>query len=110
MAVKMHEALGDPITQPRPELTVRTAVQKTRIAAVTMAYNEAVFLPVWRRHYGAAVGEHNLFVLDHGSNDGSTDRLGAVNRVRVPVAILMRTSARHSSAGFTQACSATTTR
>jgi hypothetical protein len=84
MAVKMHEALGDPITQPRPELAVRTAVQKTRIAAVTMAYNEAVFLPVWRRHYGAAVGEHNLFVLDHGSNDGSTDRLGAVNRVRVP--------------------------
>ncbi len=49
-----------------------------------MVYNEADFLPIWRRHYAAAVGEENCYVLDHGSNDGSTDNLGRVNVMRIP--------------------------
>ncbi|TRD00177.1 MULTISPECIES: FkbM family methyltransferase [unclassified Mesorhizobium] len=58
--------------------------KQLKIAAVTMVYNERVFLPIWRRHYGRAVGEENLFVLDHGSDDGSTNNLGRANTVRVP--------------------------
>jgi hypothetical protein len=55
-----------------------------RIAALTFAYNEAVNLPIWRRYYGQQFGEDNLFVVDHGSNDGSTDSLGDVSRIRLP--------------------------
>ncbi len=45
---------------------------KAPLAIVTMVYNEPVFLPVWLRHYAAAAGSQNCFVLDHGTTDGST--------------------------------------
>ena len=49
-----------------------------------MAYNEVDFLPLWIRHYSHQFGAENCFVIDHGSDDGSTENLGAVNRVRIP--------------------------
>ncbi len=55
-----------------------------KIAALTFAYNELVNLPIWRRYYGQQFGEHNLFLIDHGSDDGSTDDLGDVNRIGLP--------------------------
>ena len=55
-----------------------------RIAAVTMVYNEPDFLPLWRRHYARLVGAEHCHVIDHGSDDGSTAALGAVNRLRLP--------------------------
>jgi hypothetical protein len=55
-----------------------------RIAALTFAYNESVNLPIWRRYYGQQFGENNLFLIDHGSDDGSTEDLGDVNRIRLP--------------------------
>jgi hypothetical protein len=55
-----------------------------RLAAVTMVYNEAEYLPVWLRHYAAAVGAAHCHIVDHGSTDGSTDNLGAANRLRLP--------------------------
>jgi hypothetical protein len=55
-----------------------------KLAAVTMAYNEAAYLPLWITHYGAAVGPAHCHVIDHGSTDGSTERLGGVNRLRLP--------------------------
>src|ERR1700733_7899167 len=55
-----------------------------KTAAFTMVYNEAIFLPIWRRYYGNSFGERNLFVVDHGSDDGSTDNLGSVNRICIP--------------------------
>jgi hypothetical protein len=55
-----------------------------RIAALTFAYNESVNLPIWRRYYGQQFGECNLFLIDHGSDDGSTENLGDVNRIRLP--------------------------
>lgn len=46
-----------------------------RLAAVTMAYNEPVWAPAWARHYAAQVGAEHCLLLDHGSDDGSTDGL-----------------------------------
>jgi hypothetical protein len=51
---------------------------------MTFAYNEAFYLPLWIRYYGGQLGLQNLFVLDHGSTDGSTSDLGPVNVLRVP--------------------------
>jgi len=46
-----------------------------QIAAVTMAYNEPVWAPAWARHYAAQVGAEHCLLLDHGTDDGSTDGL-----------------------------------
>lgn len=54
------------------------------VAAVTMTYNEPDFVPIWTRHYARQVGAANCYVLDHGSDDGSTEGLGAVNVVHLP--------------------------
>ncbi len=54
------------------------------LAAVTMVYNEAVFLPIWLSHYVGQVGAANCYVIDHGSDDGSTAHLGDVNVIRLP--------------------------
>ena len=48
-----------------------------RVAALTMVRDEAVFLPIWCRHYLRQVGYGNLYVLDHASRDGSTESLPA---------------------------------
>ena len=55
-----------------------------RVAAVTMAYNEPDFAPLWAAHYAAELGARNCFVVDHGSDDGSLDALGGVNLLRIP--------------------------
>lgn len=55
-----------------------------KVAAVTMVYNEAHFLPRWVRHYAAQFGAENCTVIDHGSDDGCTDALGRINLVRIP--------------------------
>ncbi len=55
-----------------------------KVAAVTMAYNEPVFLPIWSRHYARHVGARHCYVIDHGSDDGSTENLGEVNVARIP--------------------------
>ena len=40
-----------------------------KVAAITMAYNEAGLLPVWARHYARQVGSDHCYVVDHGSTD-----------------------------------------
>jgi hypothetical protein len=47
-----------------------------------MVHNEAVFLPIWLRYYSRFFGPDDIYVLDHDSSDGSTDRGGFV---RIPV-------------------------
>ena len=57
------------------------------LAIVTMVYDEAVFLPVWLRHYTAQVPARHCYVVDHGSDDGSTEPgllPAGVNLVRIP--------------------------
>lgn len=46
-----------------------------RVAALTMSYNEPVWLPVWARYYASQVGAEHCLVLDHGSDDGSAEGL-----------------------------------
>ncbi|WP_169308825.1 glycosyltransferase family 2 protein [Paracoccus gahaiensis] len=55
-----------------------------RTAVMTMAYNEGVILPKWVKYYGQIFGKENLFIFDHGSDDGSTENLGAVNIIKLP--------------------------
>lgn len=52
-----------------------------RIAAITMVFNERQFLPIWLNHYGPQLGYENLFVIDDGTSDGSTNDDRIVNPV-----------------------------
>lgn len=53
------------------------------IAIITTVYNEDVLLPIWLRYYGAHLGREHLYVIDDGSNDGSTTGLDGVNVIRL---------------------------
>jgi hypothetical protein len=53
------------------------------IAILTTVYNEDVLLPIWLRYYGMHLGREHLYVIDDGSNDGSTDGLNGVNVIRL---------------------------
>ncbi|MCQ9156412.1 glycosyltransferase family 2 protein [Acidomonas methanolica] len=46
--------------------------ERVKIAVITMVYNEAFFLPFWSSYYGMQFGFDNLYIIDHGSNDGCT--------------------------------------
>lgn len=55
-----------------------------KICAITNVYNEAHNLPLWISHYRRQIGDGTLLVVDHGSDDGSTDRLsGDVSVIRL---------------------------
>lgn len=47
---------------------------KKPIAVVTMCYNEELLLPFWFEYYSKQVGVENLYILDHGSDDGSATK------------------------------------
>jgi Glycosyl transferase family 2 len=55
-----------------------------KVAGVTMVYNEKNKLPIWRRYYGAQLSPAHCYIIDHGSNDGSTENLAGLNQVRLP--------------------------
>jgi hypothetical protein len=54
-----------------------------KVAAVTMAYNEQAYLPIWARHYARQVGADHCYVVDHGSTDAITLPPG-MNLLRLP--------------------------
>jgi hypothetical protein len=49
-----------------------------------MVYNESVNLPIWLRHYRRTAPTATLFVIDHASDDGSTDHVQAANKIPLP--------------------------
>jgi hypothetical protein len=55
---------------------------RKRGAALTIVRDEPVFLPIWLRYYSQFFPPGDLYVLDHGTSDGSTDGGGFV---RIPV-------------------------
>jgi hypothetical protein len=58
-------------------------MSKKPVAVITMAHNEGEMLSLWSRHYGRLVGVEALYILDHGSTDGSTQCQGG-NVIRLP--------------------------
>lgn len=57
---------------------------KPRVAGLTMVFNEPVFLPIWERYYAEHLGYENLFLIDHGTNDGSTQHSQIPNKINLP--------------------------
>lgn len=45
-----------------------------RVAAITMAFNEPEFLPLWLEHYGRMVGHDNLYVVSFADRIQRADR------------------------------------
>lgn len=54
------------------------------VCAITNVYNESFNLRIWLSYYGRQVGIKNCIVLDHGSDDGSTDNLYGASRFPLP--------------------------
>jgi hypothetical protein len=54
-----------------------------KVAAVTMAYNEPTYLPIWARHYARQVGADHCYIVDHGS-DAIANLPPGVNIIRLP--------------------------
>lgn len=54
------------------------------LAIITMAYNESLNLPIWLSHYRRTAPGAKLFVIDHSSDDGSTDDLPGVTTIPLP--------------------------
>jgi hypothetical protein len=53
-------------------------------AVFTIVQNEPVFLPLWLDYYGRSFDRTDLYVLDHDSDDGSTEGIAArCNHIRV---------------------------
>jgi hypothetical protein len=56
-----------------------------RLAAFTIAYNEALMIPIWAKYYAEVVGPENLYILDHASDvDYTTMVPKGVKVIRLP--------------------------
>ncbi len=54
-----------------------------KVAAITMAFDESDFLPIWARHYARQVGADHCYVIDHGSTYAVKLPPG-INVMRIP--------------------------
>jgi Glycosyl transferase family 2 len=78
--VFLHEGLRQ---ARRQRLARRSGARRAkRRAVLTMVHNEPIFLPIWLRYYSRFFAPEEIYVLDHDTSDGSTDRDGFV---RIPV-------------------------
>lgn len=55
-----------------------------RVAAITMAFNEPEFLPLWVEHYGRMVGHDNLFVVSYADRSQRADRSRRYQLIDLP--------------------------
>ena len=54
------------------------------VAAITIVYNEKHKLPRWLSYYRRQLGQKNCFVIDHGSDDGSTNDIDQCQIIKLP--------------------------
>lgn len=54
------------------------------LAAVTTVHNDPDHLRIWADYHARQLGARNLYVIDLGSDDGSTADLGEINVLRLP--------------------------
>jgi hypothetical protein len=71
----------EPLRGTRREMRA-PAGTKQRSALLTLARDEALFLPIFLRYYSRFFAPEDIYVLDHGTTDGSTDAGGFV---RIPL-------------------------
>jgi hypothetical protein len=71
----------EPLRQTRREKRAPPGTRQ-RSALQTMVRDEALFLPIFLRYYSRFFAPEDIYVLDHGSVDGSTE---AGDFVRIPV-------------------------
>ncbi len=63
-----------------------------KVAAITICYNEKDKLDLWARHHTKQVGAEHCYIIDHGSDDGTTTALfdarsrpyPGINIIRLP--------------------------
>lgn len=83
-----HDVLEDEIAselENYQETISQPAIGRTfQIAAITNVYNEFHNLPVWVDHYSRQIGAEHCIVLDHGSDDGSTNDLRGAKSILLP--------------------------
>lgn len=84
-----RDAVSPPPAPPRPQAAITPPGppgrrRLPRLAILTMVYNEADNLPIWLAHYRRMAPHAALFVLDHGSTDGSTASLADATRIPLP--------------------------
>lgn len=56
----------------------------SNVAAITIVYNEKFKLPRWLEYYSRQLGPKNCYVVDHGSDDGSTEGITNSQIIRLP--------------------------
>ena len=78
----LAEEFFEHLRRTRRERRASPSSPPKRRALLTIAQNESVFLPIWLGYYSRYFAPQDIYVLDHQSTDGSTDRDGFV---RVPV-------------------------
>lgn len=61
-----------------------TARRPLSVCAMTTVRNDALFLPRWIAHYGAAFGPENLLVILDGHDQSLPPDAGPVNVIRLP--------------------------
>jgi hypothetical protein len=80
--VFLQEGLREARRQRLAGRSAATRAKPKRRAVLTMVHNEPVFLPIWLGYYSRFFGPEEIYVLDHDTSDGSTERDGFV---RIPV-------------------------